>query len=94
MKALNDAQVEALAQANAYLNNAGLPVLVLQVTVRNNYGAPAIYPANKTAQLFADIAGTKTLRLDTLAKAKELGYQIERVGDSISVPGLAALVEA
>lgn len=89
-----DERAESIAQANAYLNNAGLPAMVLLVSVRSNYGAPAIYPANEAAQIFAAIAGTKTLQLNTLAKAKELGYRIERAGDSINVPGLAALVEA
>ncbi len=64
---------------------------VLQISVRSNYGAPAIYPANEAARIFADIAGTKTLKVDTLAKAKRLGFRIERLGDSIDVPGLADL---
>lgn len=110
---MNGSQVEALAQANAYLTNAGLPSIndmmgkqaeavqnamapVLQVQVRNNYGAPAIYPANEAARLFADIAGTKTLKPDTLAKAKRLGYRVEQVPDPsaqlIYMPGLAALL--
>jgi hypothetical protein len=66
---------------------------VLQITVRSNYGAPAIYPVNEAAKIFAAIAGTKTLQLNTLAKAKQLGYRIVRDGDSIEVPGLAGLVE-
>lgn len=69
---------------------------VLRVTVRSNYGAPAIYPANDAARIFAAIAGTKTILLDTLSKAKKLGYQIEQVEDPASqliyVPGLQALV--
>lgn len=115
MSRMSESQIEALAQANAYLTNAGLPsindmmgkqaaavqsamVLVLQVQVRNNYGAPAIYPANEAARLFADIAGTKTLKPDTLAKAKRLGYRIEQVADPaaqlIYMPAVAALVGA
>jgi hypothetical protein len=67
---------------------------VVQVSVRMVYGTPAIYPANDAAQIFAAIAGTKTLQLNTLNKAKSLGYRIVRDGDSIEVQGLAALVEA
>lgn len=110
MSRLNESQIEALAQANAYLNNAGLPTIndmlgkqaeavqaamvpVLRITVRSNYGAPAIYPANDAARIFAAIAGTKTLQINTLNKVKSLGYRIVRDGDSIEVPGLAALVE-
>lgn len=86
-----DERAESIAQADAYLNNVGLPGLALQISVRSNYGAPAIYPANEAARIFADIAGTKTLKVDTLAKAKRLGFRIERIGDSIDVPGLADL---
>lgn len=71
---------------------------VLKVSVRSNYGAPAIYPANEAAQIFADIAGTKTLKADTLAKAKKLGYRIEQIQDPASqlvyMPALAGLVGA
>lgn len=112
MARMTEAQVEAIEQANAYLNNAGLQTinqmlgiqakqvqqamtLELQVIVRSNYGAPQIYPANDAGRLFAQIAGTKTLTLFTLAKAKELGYRIVQVEDPtqqlIFVPGLQAL---
>lgn len=113
MSRLNESQIEALAQANAYLNNAGLPTIndmlgkqaeavqaamtqVLQVSVRSNYGAPAIYPANDAARIFAAIAGTKTLGFKTLANAKELGYRIEQIEDPdsqlIFMPGLQDLI--
>lgn len=115
MNKLTESQVEAIAQADAYLTNAGLKSVnemlglqaqavqkaldkVLKVSVRSNYGAPAIYPANEAAQIFADIAGTKTLKVDTLAKAKKLGYRIEQIQDPASqlvyMPALAGLVEA
>ena len=83
---------ETIASQAAIIKQASA-ALVLRVTVRSNYGAPAIYPANDAARIFAAIAGTKTLQLNTLAKVKELGYRIVREGDSIGVPGLAALVE-
>ena len=51
---------------------------VLQISVRSNYGAPAIYPANEAARIFADIAGTKTLKVDTLVQT---GYG-EREGQA------------
>jgi len=46
------------------------------VRVTNNYGARAVYPVCATAQIFADIAGTKTLKPETLAKVKALGYEV------------------
>jgi hypothetical protein len=47
------------------------------VEPRNNYGATVFYPANEAAQLFADIAGTKTLSMSVIQKAKQLGFLIE-----------------
>lgn len=78
----NEAQIEALANANAFLNNAGLPLVeerILQVEVRNVYGKPVVYPSNKTAELFAAIAGTKTLSTAVLANARQLGFDIKQV---------------
>jgi hypothetical protein len=70
----------------------------VEIIVRSNYGTPQIYPANDAGRIFAQIAGTRTLTLNTLAKAKELGYSIVQVEDptqqAVSLPGLAALVEA
>lgn len=47
------------------------------IEARNNYGTQVFYPVNETAQLFASIAGTKTLGLDTIKKAKLLGFAVE-----------------
>ena len=49
----------------------------LLVTIRNNYGQEAIYPANKQAQRLADMVGTKTLTQRTLEQAKAMGFAIE-----------------
>ncbi len=68
----------------------------VEIIVRSNYGTPQIYPANDAGRLFAQIAGTRTLTLHTLSKAKELGYQIVHVPDPlrqrVEVPGLESLV--
>lgn len=83
MKNLNEAQIEALANANAFLNNAGLPLVqmdrVVQVQVKNVYGKAAVYPANEAAEFFAAIAGTKTLAPVVLAYARRLGFDIQQV---------------
>lgn len=63
----------------------------IQIEIRNVYGNEAIYPANETARIFASIAGTKTLKRDTIAKAKALGYSIEVVPTAAQV---AAMVGA
>lgn len=51
-------------------------MMQVKVLVRNVYGVSKAYPVNKAAKLFAAIAGTKTLTVQTLAQAQQLGYQI------------------
>ncbi len=50
----------------------------MEITVRitSNYGARAVYPVCETAQIFAQIAGTKTLKPETLNSIKALGYTV------------------
>ena len=49
----------------------------LKVTKKNVYGTITIYPACEQSKLFAQIAGTKTLKLHTINLAKQLGYTFE-----------------
>jgi hypothetical protein len=51
----------------------------MKITIRidKNYGIETAYPACDRAQLFARIAGTKTLTRNTLRDIDALGYQIE-----------------
>jgi hypothetical protein len=49
----------------------------LIIEAKNNYGNQVFYPVNECAKLFAEIAGTKTLGLDTIKKAKLLGFAVE-----------------
>lgn len=51
--------------------------MIIQVEIKNVYGAEKIYPACTTSKLFADIAGTKTLTRGVLQTIKNLGYSIE-----------------
>jgi hypothetical protein len=46
------------------------------VTTRTVYGNPVIYPACDQSRVFAQLAGTKTLTLQSLKKIKALGYEI------------------
>lgn len=48
----------------------------LVIEVRNVYGNEVAYPVNAVAKTFAQIAGTKTLRRDTLDLAQTLGYTV------------------
>ena len=50
---------------------------VITVRVDRNYGVKTVYPVSREAQLFARIAGTKTLTRHTLRDVRELGYRIE-----------------
>ena len=49
----------------------------IRVEVRNVYGTVKYYPICEKAQLFADIAGTKTLTLQAIKKIEALGYSIK-----------------
>lgn len=78
---MNEAQKEALAMANAYLTNAGLPPVsdrVMLVKLVNVYGVQKIYPANEVAEFFAAIAGTKTLSGAVVTYAAKLGFKVEQ----------------
>ena len=50
----------------------------MEITVRitSVYGAKTIYPVCETAEIFASIAGTKTLKATTINRIKALGYKI------------------
>jgi hypothetical protein len=65
--------------------------MTIQIEIRNVYGNETIYPANETAATFARIAGTKTLKPETLRLAKSLGYTIDVVPSASQV---AAMVGA
>lgn len=48
----------------------------LLIEVREVYGVAKAYPLNRAAELFAEIAGTKTIGRRTLEKAEALGFEI------------------
>ncbi len=53
--------------------------LVIQVEIKSVYGALKAYPANESAELLAQIAGTRTLASHTLALAERMGMVIKQV---------------
>ena len=46
------------------------------VRIKNVYGVEKVYPVSPNAHLFADIAGTTTLRPSDLKAIQELGYRV------------------
>jgi len=52
--------------------------MTTHITVRleQQYGQKVVQPACRTGELFAQIAGTKTLTKPTLELIKRLGYEI------------------
>jgi phosphate/sulfate permease len=56
---------------------------ILAIEIKTVYGNEAIYPANDTAQVFADLIGTKTLGRMKLALIQGLGYSIEIKGQTL-----------
>jgi len=59
--------------------------IIMEITVRitNVYGQKTVYPVCETAQIFADIAGTKTLKPTTINSIKALGYTINVQAETI-----------
>jgi hypothetical protein len=47
------------------------------VEVRDVYGVSKVYPVCGEAQIFAAIAGTKTLRPEDIKHIQMLGYEIQ-----------------
>ena len=50
--------------------------LEIMVRIKNVYGVEKVYPVSPNAHLFADIAGTTTLRPSDLKAIQELGYRV------------------
>jgi hypothetical protein len=50
---------------------------VIEVEVKDVYGVTKYYPICEKAQLFADIAGTKTLTVQVIKNIEALGYSIK-----------------
>jgi hypothetical protein len=57
---------------------------VIEVEVKDVYGVLKYYPICERAQLFADIAGTKTLTLHAIKKIEALGYSIKATTRAIN----------
>jgi len=60
---------------------------VIKVEVKDVYGTLKYYPLCEKSQLFADIAGTKTLTLQAIKKIEALGYSISASTRAITFLG-------
>jgi hypothetical protein len=58
---------------------------IVQLKVKQNYGNQALYPHNEQAHLFAQIAGTKTLTLDTVRHIMALGYEVQYIHGAVCI---------
>ena len=56
----------------------------IKVEVKDVYGVLKYYPLCEKAQLFADIAGTKTLTVQVIKKIEALGYSISATTRAIT----------
>lgn len=50
--------------------------MTITVRITSVYGQKTVYPVCETAQIFAGIAGTKTLKSTTINSIKALGYKV------------------
>jgi|TARA_B110000046_G_scaffold38021_1_gene41622 hypothetical protein len=48
----------------------------IKVEIKDQYGRQVVHPVCQTAQLFAALAGTKTLTAEARTVIKKLGYAI------------------
>ena len=55
----------------------------VKVKQKSQYGSTVFYPANDLAELFAKVAGTKTLTASILCYIKEAGFDIEVFTDKV-----------
>jgi len=51
----------------------------ITIELKNQYGQTVAHPICCKSKLFARIAGTKTLTMETLKAVKALGYEIEQL---------------
>jgi hypothetical protein len=59
-------------------SSSATPLAGRAITVRvtRNYGNEVVYPADESAELFAQLAGTRTLTRASITLIKQLGYEI------------------
>lgn len=67
---------------------------VLEVDLAQPFGNELIYPVNETARIFARISGRKTLILEVLQLAIQLGYKVKVINADVGTKVLAMRIKA
>lgn len=57
----------------------------ITVEIKNVYGNQAIYPVCDQAKKLAQLAGTKTLTMESIRIIKSLGYEIKQQSNEIEI---------
>jgi hypothetical protein len=65
----------------------------ITVKIKSVYGLETVYPACPAAEIFARIAGTKTLTSHALRDIRALGYEIAVKTDAPKVLSALAIAE-
>lgn len=73
-----------------------LPIIapVVLVRIREQYGVRVAHPANPTAELFATLAGTKTLTPSALNLIELLGFAIQVQDEPSALDALRKAVQS
>jgi hypothetical protein len=58
----------------------------VKLEVRDQYGRQTYHPANQNADLFASLAGTKTLTHHAISVIMHLGYTVTYVHKAVGIP--------
>ena len=56
---------------------------IIAIEVKKVYGVEMIYPANAVADVFAELAGKKTLSKVDMKLIKSLGYEVMQVSKEL-----------
>jgi hypothetical protein len=56
-----------------------MKITKITIEIKSQYGQTVAHPVCCKAKLFAKIAGTKTLTMETLKNVRALGYEIEQL---------------
>jgi len=54
-------------------------IMKITIEIKTQYGQTVAHPVCCKAKLFAKIAGTKTITMETLKNVQALGYEIEQL---------------
>ena len=82
---MNSAQAYELSQLLEPNEPEPEPIGCVQLMVKDQYGRQTFHPHNQTAQLFASLAGTKTLTAQSLNLILKLGYVVEYIHPEVHI---------